>query len=96
MLALVMSSLRDAILPVLALTALFGALMIHPRTRRTTMAVIKWTNRKAPKWAGPAMVAAALIPGQADEIILVAILLVPILRHAGNRRTLSRIIRHSF
>lgn len=71
----------------------FGLLMTVRRTRRVTMATIKFTSRHAPRWAGPAMVAAALIPGQADEIALVAILLVPILRNARNRRTLARTVR---
>lgn len=78
------------------LSVLFAALMINRRTRRVTMAVIKYTNRHSPSWAKPAMVAAAFIPGQADEIALVAILLIPILRNARNRRVLARSISYAW
>lgn len=89
-------SLEDALYPLTALTVLFSGLMVSPRTRRTTMAIIKFTNRHSPYWARYAMALAALIPGQADEIVLVAFLLVPILRSARNRRALARIIRYEF
>lgn len=89
-----LASLKDMIAPVIALSGLLAGLMVHPRTRRVTMAVIKYTNRHAPKWAKPAMVACAFFPGQADEIALVAILLIPILRVEFNRRVLTRTIRY--
>ena len=96
MLHFIMSSLEDMLWPLAALTVTFGALMVHPRTRRVTMAVIKFTNRHSPVWARYAMAVAALVPGQFDELALVALLLVPILRSARNRATLARIIRYSF
>lgn len=75
---------------------LFGALMVNGHTRRVTFAVIKFTMRHAPRWAYPVMVAAALFPGQADEILLVAILLVPILRKPRNRRVLARSVSYAW
>jgi hypothetical protein len=77
-------------------TAFLAILMIHPRTRRVTVTTVKVTNRMAPSWAKPAMVAAAFFPGQADEIILVAILLIPILRNARNRRVFARSIQFAW
>lgn len=90
--AYALASLRDMIAPVIALSGLFAGLMAHPRTRRVTMALVKFTHRHSPRWAKPAMVACALFPGQADELVLVAILLIPILRNSFNRRVLARII----
>lgn len=93
MIAYVLASLKDMLIPVAAMTVLFSALMVNPRTRHVTLAVIKFTNRHSPQWAKPAIVACALIPGQADEIALVAILLIPILRSQFQRRVLVRIIK---
>lgn len=73
-----------------------GALMAHPRTRRVTMATVKYVNRHSPAWAKFALVAAGLIPGQADEFVLVAILLFPILRNEFNRRVFARTIRYAW
>jgi len=77
-------------------SVLFGCLMINRRTRRATMATIKFTNRHSPSWAKPAMVACAFFPGQADEIVLVAILLVPILRNRKQRALFGRTLRYAW
>ncbi len=96
MLAFLLSAAIDTAKMVAILTALFGALMLTRRTRRATMAVIKFTNRHSPRWAKPAMVAAAFFPGQADELVLVAILLVPILRNHKQRALFARTIRYAW
>lgn len=79
-----------------ALTIVLALLMVHPRTRRVTCTAVRVTNRLSPAWAKPAMVAAAFFPGQADEIVLVAILLWPILRNARKRAVFTRSVRYAW
>lgn len=92
----IIGALLDTLRIVILMTIVLGALMVHPRTRRVTCAVIKFTNRHAPAWAKPAMIACAFFPGQADEIVLVAILLFPILRNSRHRRTFMRAISYAW
>jgi len=92
----IVGALIDTAKMVALATVILGVLMVHPRTRRATCAIVKFTNRHAPRWARPAMVACALFPGQADEIVLVAILLFPILRNARNRRAFVRSVRYAW
>lgn len=73
-----------------------GALMTHPRTRRITVATVKYVNRHSPTWAKYVLLACGMVPGQADEFVVVAILLVPILRNGFNRRVLARTIRYAW
>lgn len=92
----IVGALREAAKGLALATAVLGTLMVHPKTRRATVTIVKFTNRHAPRWAKPAMVACALIPGQADEIVLVAILLFPILRNSRHRRTFIRSVRYAW
>lgn len=91
-----MSAYWDMAKMLAVLTTLFLALMVHSKTRRATLAAIKVVNRLSPKWAGPIMVAAALFPGQADELIIVVILLWPILRNEYKRRVFTRSVRYAW
>lgn len=70
--------------------------MTYRRTRNVIFAVIKFVNRKSPWWAKPAMFVCGLIPGQADEIILAAFLLIPIMRNSYTRRVLGRTIAYAW
>jgi len=79
-----------------ALTVILSVLMLHPRTRRATFAAVSYVNRHAPSWAKPALIAAAFFPGQADEIIVVAILLWPVLRSGYQRRVFKRTIHYAW
>jgi hypothetical protein len=92
----VLESLIETAKLVLLLTVVVAIPMCFPRSRHVLISVVRFTVRKSPAWAGPAMVACGLIPGQADEIVLAAILLVPIMRSAHNRKTLARTVRYAW
>ena len=96
MLHYVFESLLETAKIVLVFSLIVAIPMCIPRPRHVLIAVVKFTVRKSPAWAGPAMVACGLIPGQADEIVLAAILLIPILRNGHNRRTLARSVRYAW
>lgn len=96
MLQFLMASAIDAGKMLALLTAVMALLMTNRRTRRVTLATVKYVNRHAPSWAKPAMIAAALVPGQADELILVAILLWPILRNAQTRAVFLRTVTYAW
>jgi hypothetical protein len=90
--ALLISALWETLKLTLALTALLLAAMCYRRTRRVSFALLRFTLRYAPKWALPVLTACAFFPGQADELIVAAIILIPVLRHARNRRVLRRYV----
>lgn len=77
-------------------TVILATLMTYPRTRRATVTIMRFVNRHSPAWAKPLLIAAAFFPGQADEILLVGILLFPILRNARNRRAFMRSVRYAW
>lgn len=67
--------------------------MAYPRTRRVIAATVKFTIRHSPRWAKPAVIAAQFFPGQLDDIVVFAVLVVPIMRHSRHRRAYWRIAR---
>ena len=87
----VIESLLETAKLLLLLTVVVAIPMCFPRSRHVLISVVKFTARKSPPWAGPAMVVCGLIPGQADELILAAILLIPIMRSAHNQRKIKRV-----
>jgi hypothetical protein len=75
---------------------LFGLAMAYPRTRRSAIALLRFTKRYSPRWAIPVLTAAAFFPGQADEIVVVAIVLIPILRSAHKRTVFARYLQYAW
>jgi len=83
-----------SMLPVLYALAALATLTVAVKPfRRVAYAVYRFTRRHAPKWLAPVIAVCLIIPGQADEIAVIAIALVPILRHARNRATFRRYVR---
>lgn len=70
--------------------------MIYPRTRHVIVATVKFTVRHSPRWARPAVIAAQFFPGQLDDIVVFAVLVIPIMRHPRNRRAFARVIRYAW
>jgi hypothetical protein len=70
--------------------------MVYRRTRYVIIAMVRLTVRKAPRWARPMIVAAQFVPTQADDFIVFAIVLIPILRHERNRRVFARAARYAW
>lgn len=62
------------------------------RLLRAARAVLAFTVRHAPKWLLPVLAACLLIPGPLDELLVIAAILVPVLRSAGNRRELAAMV----
>lgn len=73
--------------------ALFAVAMAYPRTRRSAVALLRFTKRYSPRWAIPVLTVAAFVPGQADEIVVIAIVLIPILANARKRAVFGRYLR---
>jgi hypothetical protein len=79
---------------ILAVTlAVFAVAMAYPRTRRSSVALLRFTRRYSPRWAIPVLTVAAFVPGQADEIVVIAIVLIPILANARKRAVFGRYLR---
>ena len=89
----VTSALSDLIPMGYALAGLAVLCVAYSRFRRVAYAVYRFTRAHCPRWVMPVMAVALIIPGQADEIAVIVIALVPILRHARNRATFRRYIR---
>jgi len=92
----IVSAAIDTAKVLVASLLVVGVLMAHPRTRRVTMAIVKYVNRHSPTWAKYVLLVCGMVPGQADEFIVVAILLFPILRNGFNRRVFARTIRYAW
>lgn len=96
MLALLISTGIDT-LKMLAIVAIVALpLMTYRRTRRVTVAMVKLTIRKTPKSLRWLIVAAQFCPGQIDDVLVFAIVLIPILRNAHNRATFARTVRYAW
>lgn len=76
--------------------AVLAPFMTYRRTRHVIITMVRLTVRKAPAWAGPMIVAAQFVPTQADDVIVFAIVLVPILRNERNRRVFARAARYAW
>lgn len=79
-----------------ALCLVMGMAMVHPRTRRATVAITRFAKRYAPKWLVPALTVCAFIPGPIDELAVIAAVLFPVLRNAHNRTVFARYVRSAW
>jgi len=77
-------------------TVLLGITLAIPRTRRVALAILAFVKRHAPKWAIPVLIAAAIFPGQADELVIIPIILLPILLNSRKRAIFARYISYSW
>lgn len=93
---LVISGLTDMAWTCGIVAVLVGLLMAHRRTRRVTVTVMRFTLRHAPRWGKWLLAAAAFFPGQADEAIVIPVVLAFILANARNRRVLCRQVAYAW
>lgn len=93
MLAFIISALLETARILAVTLALFAVAMAYPRTRRSSVALLRFTKRYSPRWAIPVLTVAAFVPGQADELVVIAIVLIPILANARKRAIFSRYLR---
>jgi hypothetical protein len=89
-------ALAAAALPVGGLVALMILPLIHPRTRRVTISVMRYSKRHAPKWLVPLLVVCAFIPGPLDELFVIGAALYPVLKSSHNRRVFARTVRYAW
>jgi hypothetical protein len=92
----VLSGLLDTAKLMGALCALCALCMVHPRTRRATIAVTRFAQRYAPAWLVPVLTVCAFIPGPIDELAVIAAVLFPVLRNSRNRRVFARYVRSAW
>ena len=57
---------------------------------RVTVALWRFARSHAPKWLLPVLVACAFVPGPVDELAVLAVVLVPVLRSREARQELGR------
>lgn len=62
------------------------------RAMRTCRAVAAFTVKYSPKWLLPVLGVCLLIPGPVDELIVLAVVLVPVLRSAQERAELAAMV----
>lgn len=90
---MLLSAMLETAKLVALMCAVLGLAMVHPRTRRVTIAVTRFAKRYAPRWLVPALTVCAFIPGPIDELFVIAAVLYPVLRNARNRATFARYVR---
>lgn len=73
-----------------ALAAVLGLVMVHPRTRRVAIATLRFGKSYMPKWALAVFGACLLVPGPADEMVVLPILVAITLRTKRNRSIYRR------
>lgn len=96
MTSLLISTGLDTLRTMIIMTIVAAPFMAYSRTRHVIITMIRMTVRKAPPWASPMIVAAQFVPTQIDDVIVFAIVLVPILRHARNRALFARCARYAW
>ena len=83
-----------------ALTGLTLVSMMFPRVRRVFRAVCKFTLAHIPRWLAfilaPVLAVAAFIPGQFDELGILAVVLAPVLASRANRAELRSAVREAW
>jgi hypothetical protein len=79
-----------------AITLLAGLMALYPRTRRVAYATLRFCKRHMPPWMLGVMAACAFFPGQADEAIVIPILLALVLRDARKRTIFRRYLAVSW
>ena len=66
------------------------------RAGRTGKAVWRFARRYVPRWLVPVLAVCLFIPGPFDEIAVLAVVLVPVLRSAEARRELAATVREAW
>jgi len=62
------------------------------RAARVAAAVWRFTKPRCPKWLLPVLAACLFVPGPFDELAVLALVLVPVLRSRDERRELTQAI----
>lgn len=96
MLAFIVSAVLETAKIIAVTLTLFAVAMAYPRTRRSSVALLRFTKRYSPRWAIPVLTAAAFFPGQADELAVIAIVLIPILANARKRAVFGRYLQYAW
>ena len=69
-----------------------AVILVCPPPRRVAVALAKFAKAHAPKWLAlilaPLFALAAITPGQADDLVIIAVALAPGLRTRENRAEL--------
>lgn len=93
MLTMIVQTLTDMLPVVYALAAIALVSVAVRRVRRVAVATLRFTRAHAPKWLLPIIGICLAIPGPIDEMVVIAIGLVVILRTHRNRATYARYMR---
>jgi len=70
-------------------SAVRARVILARRCGRVTGAVWRFARAVCPKWLLPVLVACAFIPGPLDELAVLAVVLVPVLRSRHKRAQLA-------
>lgn len=72
-------------------------ILVCPPLRRIVAALARFAKAHAPRWLalilGPLFVVAAITPGQADDLVIIAVALAPGLRTRENRAELAASVK---
>ena len=66
------------------------------RIWRVTTAVWRFARSHSPKWLLPVLAACVFVPGPFDELAVLAVVLVPVLRSAEARRELGTAVSNAW
>lgn len=82
------------------LTGLTLVSLAFPRMRRVFRTLCRFTLAHIPRWLAfvlaPVLTVCAFVPGQADELAILAVVLVPVLRSREARRELRTSITEAW
>jgi hypothetical protein len=93
---LLISTALDTARMLVMLTVLATPPVLYRRTRHVLVTMARLTIRKSPRWLAPALAVCAFIPGPVDELLVLVLATVPILRSARNRALFARTARYAW
>ena len=73
-----------------------GAVRLVRRCWRVIVALWRFARAHAPKWLLPVLAVAVFVPGPFDELAIVAVVLVPVLRSREARAELGSSVRDAW
>lgn len=88
-----LGALVDSLPVIYALAALSVLCVAHKPSRRVVYATVRFTRAHAPKWLAPILAVCLAIPGPIDELAVLVIGLVIILRTSRHRHIYARYVR---
>jgi hypothetical protein len=79
---------HELILPGEVLAGLAVVVVVCPPLRRVARALWQFSKARTPKWLLPILGVCLFVPGPFDELAVLAVVLVPVLRRQADRREL--------